>query len=48
MVDKASDKLVWQGRATKVIDEDASAEKRTQNINTAITSIFQKYPPKSK
>jgi hypothetical protein len=48
MVDKATDKLVWQGRGTKVIDEDASAEKRTQNINTAISSIFQKYPPKAK
>lgn len=48
MVDKASDKLVWQGRGTKVIDEDASAEKREANINKGIASIFENYPPKGK
>lgn len=48
MVDAAAQKIVWQGRATKTIDEDASAEKREQNINTAIKQIFTKYPPAKK
>lgn len=46
MVDKAVEKIVWQGRATKTIDEDASAQKREQNINSAVKQIFTKYPPK--
>jgi hypothetical protein len=48
LVDKASEKIVWQGRATKTIDEDASAEKREKNINTAVQQIFSKYPPSGK
>jgi hypothetical protein len=48
LVDKASEKIVWQGRATKTIDEDASAEKREKNINTAVQQIFAKYPPSGK
>ena len=47
-VDKAQQKIVWQGRATKTIDEDASAEKREQNINAAVKQIFSKYPPAKK
>lgn len=48
MVDNASQKIVWQGRATKTLDEDASAEKREKNINYAIKTIFTKYPPLKK
>lgn len=48
MVDKAAEKLVWQGRGTKVLDEDVSPEKRETNINTAVTEIFKKYPPPAK
>jgi hypothetical protein len=47
-VDRASQKIVWQGRATKTIDQDASAEKREQNINYAVKQIFTKYPPAKK
>lgn len=47
-VDVAAQKIVWQGRATKTIDEDASAEKRAQNITYAIKQIFMKYPPAKK
>ena len=47
MVDKNADKLVWQGRATKVLDEDASPEKREKNINEAVAKIFEKYPPQN-
>lgn len=46
MVDVAKQQIVWQGRATKTLDEDASAEKREQNINYAVKQIFTKYPPK--
>jgi hypothetical protein len=45
LVDAAAQRIVWQGRATKTIDEDASAQKREQNINYAVKQIFSKYPP---
>jgi hypothetical protein len=48
MIDKSTEKLVWQGRGTKVLDEDASPEKREKNINTGVTAIFAHYPPKAK
>jgi hypothetical protein len=48
LVDNASQKIVWQGRATKTLDEDISAEKREQNINYAVKEIFAKYPPAKK
>lgn len=46
IVDAASEKIVWQGRATKTLDENANAEKREQNINYTVKQIFTKYPPK--
>lgn len=46
MVDKKTDKIVWQGRGSKTIDENASAEKRDMNINNGVKAIFMKYPPK--
>lgn len=46
MVDKSTEKIAWQGRGTKTIDEDASASKREQNINYAVKQIFLNYPPK--
>jgi hypothetical protein len=46
MVDAGTEKIVWQGRATNTIDEDASPQKREQNINYAVNQIFTKYPPK--
>jgi hypothetical protein len=48
MVDKASEKIVWQGRGTKTLDEDASTEKREANIKTGVNKIFTKYPPAKK
>jgi hypothetical protein len=45
-IDKSSEKIVWQGRGTKTIDEDASPEKREKNINYAVKSIFNNYPVK--
>lgn len=46
MVDKSTEKITWQGRGTKTLDEDASASKREQNINYAVKQIFTNYPPK--
>lgn len=46
LVDVAKEQIVWQGRATKIIEENASAEKREKNINYAVQQIFLKYPPK--
>lgn len=48
MVDRSADRMVWQGRATKVVNEDLSPEKREKNINTGVAAIFEHYPPKSK
>ena len=48
MVNKSTEKIVWQGRATKTVDEDADAAKREKNINYAVKQIFTKYPPKKK
>jgi hypothetical protein len=44
LVDTELQKIVWQGRGTKTLDEHASAEKREANINKALSYIFQKYP----
>jgi len=46
MVDKSTEKIAWQGRGTRTIDEDASAAKRESNINYAVKQIFTNYPPK--
>ncbi len=46
MVDKSTEKIAWQGRGTRTLDEDASASKREQNINYAVKQIFTNYPPK--
>ncbi len=48
MIDKSTEKLVWQGRGTKTLAEDPSPEKKEQNINYAVKQIFMNYPPKAK
>ena len=48
LVDRVSEKIVWQGTGTKTVDENASAEKREENINYAVKQIFTNYPPKAK
>lgn len=47
-VDASTQKIVWQGRGTKTIDENASAEKREANINAGIKAIIAEYPPQKK
>jgi hypothetical protein len=47
--DNAEQKLIWQGRGTKTLDENASPQKREKNIKAGVTQIFTKYPvPKKK
>lgn len=43
---QGGNKIVWQGRGTKTVDEDASPEKRDANINDGIKSILATYPVK--
>jgi hypothetical protein len=46
MIDAAKNQLVWEGRGTRTIEPDASAEKRESNIKYAVNQIFMNYPPK--
>jgi len=48
MIDASKKQLVWQGRGTKTIDQDANQDKREKNINYAVKQIFMKYPPATK
>ena len=45
-IDKSTEKMVWQGRATKTLDESASPEKKETNIKNAVKMIFAKFPVK--
>lgn len=45
-VDKSTEKLIWQGTGTKTLAENASVEKKEQNITYAIHQILLNYPPK--
>lgn len=45
MIDVSKKQLVWQGRAVGVLDPDASAKKREENIKHVAEQIFLKYPP---
>jgi hypothetical protein len=46
MIDAAKKQLVWQGRGTKTLEEDASQKRREENLAYAIKQIFTQYPPK--
>jgi hypothetical protein len=48
LIDKAGQKVIWQGTGTKTIDEKASPQKREENINYAVKQIFSNYPPGAK
>ncbi len=44
VVDTEMEKIVWQGIGTKTLSEDISPEKREENINKAVSKIFENYP----
>ena len=46
LIDKSTEKMVWQGRGTKTLDENASPEKKETNIKNAVKMIFAKFPVK--
>lgn len=46
MIDASKKQLVWQGRAVKTLDPDATPEQREKNISYAVKQIFTTYPPK--
>jgi hypothetical protein len=48
LVDKQKNKMIWQSRGTKVLDEKASDKKRENNINKAVKTMFKNYPAKGK
>jgi len=46
MIDASKKLLVWQGRGTKTFEENASQQRREENLTYAIKQIFTQYPPK--
>ncbi|MGC3943337.1 MAG: DUF4136 domain-containing protein [Chryseolinea sp.] len=44
VIDKATEKIIWQGRGEKTVDDKLSPEKRDEQINAAVASIFKQYP----
>lgn len=48
LVDKATEKIAWQGTGKKIIEENTSAQKTEQNIDYAVKQIFSNYPPGAK
>jgi hypothetical protein len=44
IVDANKEKIVWQGRATKTLEENLTPEQREKNVNAAIDQIFERYP----
>ena len=46
VVDRSTEKIVWQGRGTKTLNENASPEKREANIKNGVSLIYQKFPIK--
>jgi hypothetical protein len=44
LVDKGSEKIVWQGRGTKTLNEKATPERKETNIKAAVAKIFTHYP----
>lgn len=45
-IDKSTEKIVWQGRGTKTLDENASADKKDANINAGVRKVFEYFPVK--
>lgn len=45
LVDRVTEKIIWQGVGTKPIDENVTAEKRTEIINYSVKQIMTNYPP---
>lgn len=46
MIDSNQKAMVWQGRATKTLNPKARADQRESSINSGVSRIFSRYPPK--
>jgi Domain of unknown function (DUF4136) len=46
MYDSTAKKLVWSGRANKMIDPNSSREERKKSIDKAAQKLLSNYPPK--
>jgi hypothetical protein len=46
VVDKSTDKLIWQGRGTKTLEENTTPQKADANITYAVKTIYSNYPVK--
>lgn len=44
VIDMSVEEIVWQGRGTKTLNENASPERKEANIKSAVEAIFLKYP----
>ncbi|HTF16880.1 MAG TPA: DUF4136 domain-containing protein [Chryseolinea sp.] len=44
LVDRATEKIAWQGRGSKTLNENVKPERKEENIKSAIAAIFMKYP----
>lgn len=44
LIDKETEKIVWQGRGTKTLNENVSPERKETNINNAVAAIYERYP----
>ena len=47
VVDPQTDELMWRGTASATVDPHASVEKREERVDRAVSSILEKFPPKS-
>jgi len=45
LYDAAKKKLVWTGRADKVLDPNSSREERQRNLDKATEKLLQDFPP---
>jgi len=48
MANPKDDHMLWQGRGTKGLKANATAERMEENINKAVTAIFENFPIKAK
>ena len=45
MYDAEAKQLVWRGKASKTVDQNAKPDKRQKNLTKAVTKLLKNYPP---
>ena len=46
ILDSKNKRLIWRGIAQALVNTANAPEQRTERINTAVSKIFSKFPPK--